>query len=272
MKKQICTSLTTAALLVTLTGCGDLFKKESTSSMASDIPGAHEPLVQFGSKTVLTVGDFDAKLKGLMKAQQEMEFVLASMPEADQMRVYEQFADHCVNEQLVKEYIKKKGIDQTTEYKDIHRQAHEAIDTSLNMQAFQNDVYKEAVALVDKMGETELRAFYEANREKDQNFQKPPFLKAGAKKEYAKFEDVRDAVAAVAKQLKAMEMIQERMDGLKKDQGVTVKKECLARFVKKSPQQPMMPEEAPAAPAAPGSVANGSAPAKAGTETRPQAA
>lgn len=254
--KRVVTSAAIVATLISLTGC-DLFKKEGGSS-ASTIEGASEPVVQFGSKTIVSVGDFDTKWANLLKAQQEMAFVVASMPETEQIKVYEQFADHCANEQIVKEYVVRKGIDKTQEYKDVSRQAHEAIDASLNLQAFQNEVYKDAVALVDALGETELRAFYEANREKDQNFQKPPFVKAGAKKEYAKFEEVREAVSALMKQMKAMEMIQERLEAFKKEIGAQVNKECLARFVKKAPMAaPMTTESAPAEEAAAPVIASG---------------
>jgi len=240
-----------ASLLVTLAGCK--FGSSNTSSKpgsSSDTQG--EAFICFNNKCVLSFEGFRNRLKMLQETQPGIESLLGSMPEADQLRVYSQIAEGCVAEKLVIEYVTEQGLNTTEKFKEYAQQAHEALDTRLYMQAFEEEVRKEVSAVVDKMTNADLRAYYEANREKSQMFQGEHFLKrrgkdekaTSGKKEYAPFEEVIEMVKEAAKQEKLNELVLAKLEDLKKRHGARIEGACLQRLVVKkggahAPQAPM---------------------------------
>ena len=67
------------------------------------------------------------KIKMLQEAQPGIEAILGSMPEKEQLDVYVRFAQGCVAESLGKHHVIDKGLANTTEFKEMARQAHEAL-------------------------------------------------------------------------------------------------------------------------------------------------
>lgn len=233
--------------LVVFAGCNWLGGKKDSSCQSC--PSTGEPLICFGTKTVVTFEDFKKKIKMLEEAQPGIQAILGSMPEKEQLDVYTRFAQGCVAEALGKHHVTEKGLADSPEFKEMARQAHEALDGQLYMQAFQNDIIKEHDALMEKMTDAELRSYYEQNRDKNPAFQRDPFLKKNATpKEYANFEDVRDAVKQAVKQAKLQEFFETKLEELKQKYGVKVEEACLVKLVAKKEPAPAGDNAAEPAP------------------------
>jgi hypothetical protein len=253
--------LTSLALLVLFAGCNWFGKKGEYDSSCQSCPSTSgEPLICFGTKIVFTFEDFKKKIKMLQEAQPGIEAILASMPEKEQLDVYVRFAQGCVAESLGKHYVIDRGLANATEFKEMARQAHEALDGQLYMQAFQNDIIKEHDAIIEKMADAELRSYYEQNRDKNPAFQREPFMKRrgekdSSAKEYAPFEEVREQVRQAVKQAKLQEFFEAKLEELKQKYGVKVEEACLAKLVVKKDEPvannnaaPVQPAPTPAAP------------------------
>lgn len=241
MKKRVSYLCATTAALGLLPAC-DWFAKPTGRS--SDMVGSGEALICFGSKTVMSVDDFRKKLKMLQESQPGIENILAGMPEQEQLKVYAQFAESCASDQIIREYIKEKGLDQTAEYKALEKQVHEAVDGNLRMNEFQKELAREVTAAVDAMSDADLRAYYEAHRDKDPMFKREPFMMRGSKDDkgapkYAEFDaaGVREALKQVMQQVKFGELFQAKMEELKSKYGARIEMRCLQEFVvKQAPQ------------------------------------
>jgi len=252
MKRIVCKRIlygTVAGILISmLPGCGRGGDESPGKSQRS--AGTGEAVIMFGSKTVLTSDEFRKKLKMLQEAQPGLENIISSMPEGEQLKVYERFAEGCVAEQLISEYVKNKGLDATQEYRDMAQQAHETLDTNLRIQAFQNDLTKQIDGVVDRLSDEEVRAYYMEHRDKDPIFKREPFIKrrpggkpeAVEKPEFAPFEEVRDMVRQVIKQERLNALYNETMEILKKQYGVKVENVCLQQFVVKKEVPATAPE------------------------------
>lgn len=234
------------SILLLLAGCWWGGSKESGSCPSCPSSTTGEPLICFGTKVVLTFEDFKKKIKMLQEAQPGIEQIIASMPEKEQFNIFVRFSEGCVAEALGKEYVKDKGLANTPEFIEMSRQAHEALDGQLYMQAFQNDLLKELDATVDKMTDAELRSYYEQNRDKNQVFHREPFRDPkGASKEFAAFDKVRDQVKQAVKQAKMQEFFETKLEELKQKYGVKIEEACFHKLVVKKEAEPAqdMPTE-----------------------------
>lgn len=164
--------------LVVLPGCGALDWLKSKMSCKSCVAGTvkpTEPVILFGGKPVVTVEEFKNKLQAIYAARPGIESIIAQMPEEEQLKIYKQLADGIVAEQLILEYVKRKGLEKTPEFKDAVEQGQKQLYCDISVRAFQTQMAKEMQEMVAKIDDAQATEFYTANREKMAIFQQAPF-------------------------------------------------------------------------------------------------
>lgn len=245
--------------LAALPGCGlvDWVKEKANCSSCGSHAGSSEAVITIGGKTSLTGEQVDKKLAMLFQQQAQMAEMIGRMDEAQQLGIYEQFANRFADEQLMLDYVKEQKLDQTPEIKEVVAQAHRQLDLEVAAKVLQDSIGQE---IKSKITDDEAKKFYADNRETEKIFQQAPFLlneaavKAKDKKakaEFAPFEAVADFVKQVIAITRLQAAIAEKLDTLKKDRQVTVNMDYFKKFVV-SKEQPAAPEataEAAAKPA-----------------------
>jgi hypothetical protein len=185
--------------LLCLPAC-DWFKGASDCSTC-DSHTAKEAVVSFGSKVVVTGADFDEKLSMLFKLKPGVDAMIAQMPADQQAHIYEQIAEGIVAEKMIQQYVSDQGLDRTVEFKQNLKQAREAIENQLVLQAFQNALLAE---IEKEMTEDATLKYYNENCTKLPIFKQAPFLvnAAGTKVEVVIF-DAEQAAHDFAAKAKA---------------------------------------------------------------------
>lgn len=218
--------------------------KEKKGSESSD-PNSKISVISFGGKTIVNGAEFDKQLKMLFAANPQVEQYVSHMPVDAQKQLYGQVTDSLVTQKVAVAYVKEKGLDQTADYKERARDAYRSIDDQLAVKAFEDLIVKEATELVEKLSDSELEAFYIENREKNPMFHCKPFVKnevkAGEKKEFSPFAEVREMVRRVALQDRLNNTYLQKIEELKKKYDIKVNTDYTNKFIVN--QQPAVPSE-----------------------------
>ena len=164
--------------LAMLPGCSALDwlkSKMSCKSCAAGTVKPNEPVITFGGKPVVSVEEFKNKLQAIYAARPGIESIIAQMPEEEQLKIYKQLADGIVAEQLILEYVKRKGLEKTPEFKEAVEQGQKQLYCDISVRAFQTQMAKEMQEMIAKIDDKQAEDYYNANLEKSAIFQQAPF-------------------------------------------------------------------------------------------------
>lgn len=207
-------------------------------SLGSDLIGQSCVIVSFGPESILTLEEFQHKIRQLKNAQPGLGEIMNNLPKEELMSAYERLVNGHVDQEISKKYVRANRLDATRSFKEAQRKAHEELDGRLYLEVYQDALIKEFEATVAKMTDDELRTYYEKNRGSSPMFKRQPFLiknsQTSAKTEspeFAPLEQVRDEVRQVIKQAELTAFYDKHLEALKQTYHVKINKSCLSRTV-----------------------------------------
>jgi hypothetical protein len=248
MKQQVMRVGVFLSILLLLAGCGWLGGDKNKSSCPSCPSVNGEPLICFGTKTVMSFEEFKKKIEMLKAANPAVEGVLSSLPPQEQFNMWVRFAEGCITGALAKAYMEKSGAINSKEYQEMSKQAHEALEEQLALQGLQNAFIQQVEAKVNAMSKKDLEDYYNQHKNNPAFAQHAPGKdgKNGAS-DFTK-EDIQSQRETV-KQAILPEFFDTELKKLKEEYGVKIEEACLHRLVVKkeesavTPVQPVMDEK-----------------------------
>lgn len=153
------------ATLVFLPGCTDMFKgrgdqisSETRSLQESKTPLTGEVLVTMKGTPVITTDSLERYKENFFKADPQMKQALALV---DSKELDRNILDGLIGDTIITEYITSNKINETAAYKAKLQDLFNLMERNLNVEFFRE---RKAVAV----SESEVRAFYDANKDKIQ--------------------------------------------------------------------------------------------------------
>src|SRR3990172_3620424 len=152
------------ATLSFLPGCIDMFKgdqapTETRSSQEGRTPMTGEVLVTMKGMPAITTDSLQLEKEKLLKANPQIRQALAFM---DSKEVDRNILEGLINQKIVDEYIVANNINQTAAYQAELKDLCDSMERMLNSKFFSE---RKAVSVP----ESEVRSFYEANKDKIQD-------------------------------------------------------------------------------------------------------
>jgi len=150
------------ATLSFLPGCTDMFKKGSeqapTETRSAQVPMTGEVLVTIKGVPAITTESLAQEKEKLLKANPQLRQALAMI---DSKELDRNILEGLINQKLVDAYIVSNKINETAEYQAELKDLYESMERMLNSKFFSE---KKSVTVP----ETEIRSFYETNKDKIQ--------------------------------------------------------------------------------------------------------
>lgn len=157
--------------LVFLPACNpfDWFKSHQCTDCVTHAPEenpidaalAHEVVVSLEGKPLVTGAEYEQCVELLMHSQPEFKDLMAFMNEEQKDQMCNNILESLATERLIVKWVKDQGVDQTPEYQENARRAHDAVDRDLAIRSFQAEVAKN-ISFTDD----EARSWYTKNRER----------------------------------------------------------------------------------------------------------
>lgn len=170
-------SLLSASLLF-LPACWN--KKQEAVEPVEVVDDGSEVLVSIDGKTKLTVKSFDALLDKIASENEQFKMMLQFMPDVKE-QVFKAKKQAIIHD----EWATREGIKDSEEYKKKHAMVLEGVRDQLNNEAFVKRHKPE-------VSDTEVKKFYDENKEKDPRLMKSP---EGVKADSIEFKTKEEADA-----------------------------------------------------------------------------
>ncbi len=188
MKKNLVLLLSS---LFILPGCMDTGKETKSEKKSGAI------LLSIDGKPVIYESDYETFYNDFLNMRQDLQSYLAINP-AVKDEIRKGIFEELVYQNIFTEWVKRNKKDQDADYKKNRDKAYEMIDRKLAIEAFQQDVMKNAANLVS---DEEAEKYYNENKDKSGYFKQQPFVVSagGVESEGVSFDSEKSAKDFMAK-------------------------------------------------------------------------